>query len=70
MSWKVLLHPKVEKQLKHFPKKDIKRIEITLNQLEINPYLGDIEKMEGEENVWRRRVGSYRIFYELFVKNR
>lgn len=21
--------------------------------------------MKGEENVWRRRVGSYRIFYEI-----
>lgn len=23
--------------------------------------------MKGEENVWRRRVGSYRIFYEIIV---
>ena len=68
MSWKVLIHPKVEKQLKRFPKKDAKRIEAAFYQFRINPFAGDIEKMEGEENVWRRRAGSYRISYELFPK--
>ena len=68
MNWKVLIHPKVKKQLKRFPKKDAERIEASFYQLRINPFVGDIEKMEGEENVWRRRVGSYRISYELFSK--
>jgi len=26
--------------------------------------------MKGEENVWRRRVGAYRIFYELISKEK
>jgi len=68
MSWKVIIYLKVEKQLKRFLKKDAKRIEATFYQFRINPFAGDIEKMEGEENVWRRRVGSYRISYELFPK--
>ena len=46
------------------------RIEEALRQMEINPYLGDIEKMAGEGNVWRRRVGGYRIFYELFLPSK
>lgn len=70
MSWKVLIHPKIGKQLKRLPKKDAKRIETTFHQFKTNPFAGDIEKMEGEENVWRRRVGSYRISYELFPKRK
>ena len=35
-----------------------------------NPYGGDIEKMEGEEHKWRRRVGNYRIFYKIFVNDK
>lgn len=70
MNWQVLIHSKVGKQLKRFPKKDAKRIKAILYQFKSNPFTGDIEKMEGEENVWRRRVGSYRISYELFAKRR
>jgi mRNA interferase RelE/StbE len=68
MNWQVLVHPKVGRCLKRFPQKDAKRIEIALNQFEIDPFTGDIEKMKGEENVWRRRVGSYRISYELYPR--
>lgn len=67
MNWQVLIHHKAVKQLKRFPKKDISRIELALHQLKTNLFAGDIEKMKGEENVWRKRVGSYRISYELFV---
>ena len=68
MTWKITIHSKIGKQLKHFPKKDIKRIKSVFFQLKINPFVADIEKMAGEENVWRRRIGPYRIFYELSVK--
>lgn len=36
-----------------------------MERMTVDPFIGDIEKMKGEENVWRRRVGSYRIFYEV-----
>jgi mRNA-degrading endonuclease RelE of RelBE toxin-antitoxin system len=35
-----------------------------VQDLPANPFAGDIEKME-VEGVWRRRVGVYRIFYEI-----
>ena len=31
----------------------------------LDPYVGDIQKIKGEKDVWRRRVGNYRIFYEI-----
>ena len=67
MIWRVVVHHSVGKQLQKFPRQDIKKIETTFEQLRINPYFGDIQKMEGEKDVWRRRVGSYRVFYELSV---
>jgi len=38
-----------------------------INEMARDPFAGDIEKMSGQENVWRRRVGAYRIFYEVFT---
>lgn len=70
MDWKVTIHPRVEKWLKRFPRKGAERIEAVFYQYRIDPFAADIEKMEGEENVWRRRVGSYRISYELFTERR
>lgn len=26
---------------------------------------GDIQKMKGEYNAWRKRIGAYRLFYEI-----
>ena len=64
-DWVLQIDPKVEKALKKIPQNSAKRIISAFEQLPSNPYAGDIQKMKGEKNVWRRRVGEYRIFYEV-----
>ena len=64
-TWDLQIEPKVSKTLKKIPQGDARRIIIAIEQLPNNPYGGDIQKMRGEKNVWRRRVGEYRIFYEI-----
>lgn len=68
MSWKIYIRGKAEKRLKRLPGKDSERIKLTIDEIAENPYGGDVEKMGGEENTWRRRVGAYRIKYEIFPK--
>jgi mRNA-degrading endonuclease RelE of RelBE toxin-antitoxin system len=36
----------------------------------VAPFAGDVLKLEGEDNLWRRRVGSYRIFFAVDGKAR
>ncbi|MDO8620899.1 MAG: type II toxin-antitoxin system RelE/ParE family toxin [Candidatus Levybacteria bacterium] len=55
----------VFKNLKKIPQRDAKAILVVIKLLPTNPYFGDIQKMKGEKNAWRRRVGSYRIFYKI-----
>jgi mRNA-degrading endonuclease RelE of RelBE toxin-antitoxin system len=30
-----------------------------------DPFAGDVLKLEGEKDHWRRRVGNYRIFFSV-----
>jgi len=70
MSWKLKIAKRASKEMKRIPKKDAKRLLFVLEKLTENPYQGDIEKVKGEENVWRRRVGNYRILYEIILKQK
>ena len=44
--------------------------EAAIKNFKSNPFAGDIERIEGEKNIWRRRIGAYRILYEVFLKER
>jgi len=65
-SWVLQIDPQVFKTVKRFPPKDRKRILVVLANVGKDPFIGDIQKIKGEENVWRRRVGSYRVFFEIY----
>lgn len=67
VNWRLEIDPQVYKNLKKVPKKEIKKILDAIEALPANPYSGDIQKMKGEVNVWRRRVGEYRVFYEISI---
>ena len=70
MNWEVLVRPQASKHLKKFPKHDQINILLALEELSVNPFVGDVSKMEGEDTVWRRRVGSYWIKYEIHEKQK
>lgn len=69
-NWVLQIDPIVYKFLKKIPRKDAERILIEINNLRNNPFYGNIQKMKGGENVWRRRIGVYRIRYELIIKEK
>jgi mRNA interferase RelE/StbE len=65
MTWTVLVARAARKQFSRFPAKDQKKIAAALQALAADPFSGDIIKLEGAENRWRRRVGKYRLFFTL-----
>ena len=60
--WVLRIDPGVLRKLEKIPGQNAKRLLRAVRAIPFNPYYGDIQKMKGQENVWRRRVGSYRIF--------
>lgn len=66
MQWKIHVARRAEKQLNHFPGKDRERILAALQMMREDPFSGDIARLKGRPLAWRRRVGSYRIFFDLY----
>lgn len=56
-NWDLEIDPSILKSLHKIPKRDAEGILEVIRLLPVNPYFGDIQKMKGEENAWRRRIG-------------
>jgi mRNA-degrading endonuclease RelE of RelBE toxin-antitoxin system len=69
MIWRVELSDSAQKFLKRIPAKDEARIRAGFLEMMHNPYAGDVWKLRGE-GVWRRRIGSYRVFFEIYELTR
>ena len=69
-GWRVKVDQSVWKVLSRIPHKDASRIQSIIRTFTGDPYSGDTDKMKGGEEIWRRRIGSYRILYEILVNER
>ena len=70
MHWDLIVDESVHKALRRIPRSDAERLYAAIQEFAVNPFTGDIEKMEGEKDTWRRRVGAYRIIYEIEKEKR
>jgi mRNA interferase RelE/StbE len=66
-NWDLKIDPSVLKEFAKIPKKYVLALNFAIRNLPSDPYLGDIQKLKGEDEAWRRRVGSYRIFYKIKI---
>lgn len=65
MAWNLIVAKPAQKQAARFPAKDQAKIAAALSGMADDPFDGDVLKLEGEGDRWRRRVGNYRIFFTL-----
>jgi mRNA interferase RelE/StbE len=61
----VVLSKTAEKELYKLPAKIIERIIPVLKSLETNPRPVSCKKLKGHADLWRIRVGDYRIVYAI-----
>jgi mRNA interferase RelE/StbE len=62
----VLLESRAEKELKALPEETLKRVDIKLRALSLNPRPRGTAKLKGKESEgWRLRIGDYRILYQI-----
>ena len=69
MEWTVVLGGPARKSLKRIPAGDKTRILAALAEMQQNPFQGDIRKLQGLPG-FRRRVGDWRILFEVILECR
>jgi mRNA-degrading endonuclease RelE of RelBE toxin-antitoxin system len=43
---------------------------LRLDELQANPYQGDVKKIQGKFNIYRLRIGEYRLYFRLIPESR
>jgi mRNA interferase RelE/StbE len=61
----VVLTQTAEKELQKLPVRIIEKIIKLLKSLEENPRPSGCKKLKGYKNLWRVRIGNYRIIYDI-----
>lgn len=67
-SYRINFKPSVEKDLKGLSKSVISRVMKRIEDLKTNPLPRQVTKLSGVEQLYRIRVGDYRIVYEVNPK--
>ena len=65
-KWIISFSKKAEKSLEKIPKKYLKTILEAIDEMSVDPGLGDVKKMVGTKNIYRKKVGVYRILFEKY----
>lgn len=61
----VIIKRPAEKELGKVPKCDAMRLAIAIDALAENPRPSGVKKLEASANLWRIRVGDYRVIYTI-----
>jgi mRNA-degrading endonuclease RelE of RelBE toxin-antitoxin system len=70
VPWEIVLAGPARKSLEKVPSPDRERIEIALKGMAVDPFQGDVKLLQGKQRRFRRRVGSWRIFFSRIRNER
>jgi mRNA-degrading endonuclease RelE of RelBE toxin-antitoxin system len=66
MTWTLNLAKRAQKGFAKAPIKSQRLLRAALVEMQQNPFSGDIVRLTSERATWRRRVGSYRILFDVY----
>jgi mRNA-degrading endonuclease RelE of RelBE toxin-antitoxin system len=70
MPWALLITRPAERDLRTPSSADLRRINAAFEAMRANPYGGDVKFLAGTAGVLRRRVGAWRILFEVHQHER
>lgn len=66
MAYKLEWKKSARKEFKKLPKKDRRKIIVSIENLAKAPFEGNFRKLVNYKNAYRIRVGDYRVIYKVF----
>jgi mRNA-degrading endonuclease RelE of RelBE toxin-antitoxin system len=70
MPWDLLITRPAERDLRAPSAADLGRIDAAFEAMRTNPYGGDVKFLGGTAGALRRRVGAWRILFEVHQRER
>lgn len=64
-NYRVIVSRSAEKELQKLPGQVIAKIITALQSLMVNPRPNGCKKLKGFKDLWRIRIGDYRIIYSI-----
>ncbi len=65
MTYKIEFAKQAAKQFKALPRQEQQRLKTKIDNLQVDPRPPGVVKLSGEKNLYRIRVGNYRIIYSI-----
>lgn len=65
MKWGLAIVSQVRRQLNRLPPAERANIDAAFSEMCHDPFMGDVKFLRGLDRTLRRRVGDWRILYEL-----
>jgi mRNA interferase RelE/StbE len=65
VSYTIEFSPRAARQFKDLPKQVQVRLRTRIDALSENPRPRGVEKLKGEDDLYRVRVGDYRVIYQV-----
>lgn len=64
--WSIIILRRPEKVLKRLPRELGDRLRLAIRSLACNPRSGDVEELKSRKNLYRLRVGDWRIVFAIY----
>jgi mRNA interferase RelE/StbE len=68
MTWSLVIASPAERDLRRVPVSDRAHIDDAFSQMCVNPFIGDVKSLRGGKGALRRRVGDWRILFDVHQK--
>jgi len=65
MPYQVVIKPSAAKAIRKLDRDTQRRVIRLLEALAVEPRPGGVTKLAGDDNLWRVRIGDYRVVYEI-----
>jgi mRNA-degrading endonuclease RelE of RelBE toxin-antitoxin system len=70
MTWVLLIANRARRAKRDMPRADAEQIDAAYDEMREDPYSGDIKFLKGTDRATRRRVGAWRITFDVNSNNR